>query len=86
MIMRADEGYLELPNLLACLEKINQGCSEGDCQTIKNILSEVVGGFFEYPINDVVWKRSARGNNPSGDDPASAGASVTPLIRKSAKK
>lgn len=85
MIMRADEGFLELPNLLVFLDKLSQGCSEGDCQMIKNILSEVVGGFFEYPINDVVWQRSERTKPPSNDDPSAAKASVTPLLRRSGK-
>lgn len=84
MIMRADESYLELPNLLACLEKIKQGCDEADCQTVKNILSEAVGGFSEIPINDIVWRRNQR---RLGLDAVESGRdNVTPLLRRSTKK
>jgi hypothetical protein len=85
MIMRADESFLELPNLLACLEQIQQGCEEGDCQTIKNILSEVVGGFSEMPINDILWRRNQQQSGMNNLENQSS-AKITPLLRKSSKK
>lgn len=84
MIMRADESFLELPNLLACLEKIKQGCDEADCQTVKNILSEVVGGFSDIPINDIVWRRNQR--RLGLDSVESSRDNITPLLRRSTKK
>jgi FlaA1/EpsC-like NDP-sugar epimerase len=85
MIMRADESFLELPNLLACLEKIKQGCDEADCQTVKNILSEVVGGFSEIPVNDIVWRRNQRRLGLDAVE-GSNRDNITPLLRRSTKK
>ncbi|HSC74915.1 MAG TPA: nucleoside-diphosphate sugar epimerase/dehydratase [Pseudomonadales bacterium] len=83
MIMRADESFLELPNLLACLEQIKLGCDEGDCQTVKNILSEVVGGFSEMPINDILWRHNQQ---QTGLDAADLPKSnIMPLVRKPPK-
>jgi FlaA1/EpsC-like NDP-sugar epimerase len=82
MIMRADESFLELPNLLACLEQIRLGCDEGDCQTVKNILSEVVGGFSEMPINDILWRRNQQ---QMGIDVANLPNNIMPLVRKPPK-
>ncbi len=85
MIMRAEEKFLPLPNLLTCLEQINQACADGDCQTIKNLLNEVIGEFSDQPINDVVWRRS----HPSSADVKNAAESehsnVTPMLRKKPK-
>lgn len=81
MIMRAEEKFLALPNLLVCLEKIEQACAESDCQTIKNLLSEVIGEFSEQPINDVVWRR----NHPISETPEAERSNVTPMLRKQPK-
>lgn len=77
MIMRAEEKYLELPNLLVCLEQITQACTEGDCQTIRNLLAEVVGGLADNPINDIVWQRSHAHLPPQKVE----SSNVTPLLR-----
>ena len=81
MIMRAEEKFLALPNLLVCLEKIEQACAEGDCQTVKNLLSEVVGEFSEQPINDVVWRRT----HPINETPEAERSNVMPMLRKQPK-
>ena len=81
MIMRAEEKFLALPNLLVCLEKIEQACAEGDCQTVKNLLSEVVGEFSEQPINDVVWRRT----HPINETPEVERSNVMPMLRKQPK-
>ena len=83
MIMHADESFLELPNLLACLEQIKLGCDDGDCQTIKNLLSEVVGGFSEMPINDILWKRNNKMQLMTDGEVAKD--NVTPLLRRPPK-
>jgi FlaA1/EpsC-like NDP-sugar epimerase len=79
MIMQADESFVELPNLLSCLEQIQQACNDGDCQTIKNLLSEVVGDFSDMPINDILWQRDHKKH--TGFDVADK-ANVTPLLRR----
>jgi FlaA1/EpsC-like NDP-sugar epimerase len=83
MIMQADENYLELVNLLACLEQIELVCQEGDCRSIKNLLIEIVGDFPENPINDIVWLHSQADRN---DGIVSSGRdNVTPLLRRPPK-
>lgn len=82
MIMRAEESFLSLPNLLVCLERIQQACDSGDCQTIKNLLNEVVGEFSDQPINDAVWRRSQPAVAEESDTQSS---NVTPLLRKPPK-
>ncbi|MEZ5494510.1 MAG: nucleoside-diphosphate sugar epimerase/dehydratase [Pseudomonadales bacterium] len=82
MIMRAEESFLSLPNLLVCLERIQQACDSGDCQTIKNLLNEVVGEFSDQPINDAVWRRSQPAVAGESDTQSS---NVTPLLRKPPK-
>ena len=77
MIMRAEEKFLSLPNLLVCLEKIQQACDDSDCQTLKNLLNEVIGEFTEQPIHDAVWRRS----HPSNLDADASVSNVTPLLR-----
>lgn len=79
MIMQADESFVELPNLLACLEQIQQACNDGDCQTIKNLLSEVVGDFSDMPINDILWQRD---HKKHANFDATDKANVTPLLRR----
>ena len=85
MIMRAEEKFLPLSNLLVCLEQIHQACVDGDCQTIKNLLSEVVGDFSDQPINDVVWRRG----HPSSSDVKEVAeperSNITPMLRKQPK-
>jgi FlaA1/EpsC-like NDP-sugar epimerase len=81
MIMRAEEKFLSLPNLLVCLEKIQQACDDSDCQTLKNLLNEVIGEFTEQPIHDAVWRRS----HPSNLDADASVSNVTPLLRKPPK-
>ncbi|MEZ5539476.1 MAG: nucleoside-diphosphate sugar epimerase/dehydratase [Pseudomonadales bacterium] len=81
MIMRAEENFLPLSNLLACLDQLQQACAENDCQTIKNLLSEVVGSFSDQPINDVVWRH----NHISYETSKENSSNVTPMLRKQPK-
>jgi FlaA1/EpsC-like NDP-sugar epimerase len=83
MIMRAEEKSLELSNLQVCLEQLTQACNQGDCQTIKNLLSEVVGGLSEMPINDIVWRRDHQ-YGPALQSSVET-SNVTPLLRKNPK-
>jgi FlaA1/EpsC-like NDP-sugar epimerase len=83
MIMQAQEKDIDLMNLLSCLEQMEFACNDGDCPTVKNLLTEVVGEFSGTPINDIVW-RSSVGNlvDANGD---AAKAKVTPFLRKPTK-
>jgi FlaA1/EpsC-like NDP-sugar epimerase len=83
MIMQADEKYVEMFNLLSCLEQIDQACVEGDCRSIKNLLTEIIGDFPDNPINDIVWRKDLGGR----EDVAVALApdNVTPLLRRPTK-
>ena len=84
MIMRADESYIELVNLIVCLEKITLACEDGDCRSIKHLLTEIVGEFSEGAINDIVWAVS----HNDGESPLLAASrdNVMPLLRRPTKQ
>ncbi len=86
MIMRADESYIELPNLVSCLDKMQQACDQGDCLTIKNLLSAVVTEFTEIPLNDLVWLQTHEPIDSQSSAQETVPANVTPLLRKSDRK
>lgn len=85
MIMQADESHVELVNLVACLENMRQACNEGDCRTIKHLLTEIIGEFSEGPINDTVWRRYLQGGESLQSQSTGSLDNVTPLLRKPPK-
>ncbi len=81
MIMQADEKSVELVNLVACLEQMEQACQEGDCRSVKHLLTEIVGEFSENAINDIVWQRERAEYTASATSSINRD-NVTPLLRR----
>jgi FlaA1/EpsC-like NDP-sugar epimerase len=58
MIMRAEEEYPALDDLLAWLDRLEALCDQMDCDGIRDILLAAVSGFEEHvAVHDRVWKR-----------------------------
>lgn len=86
MITRADEYSIELVNLLACLDRMQFACNEGDCVALTHLLKEIVGEFVDGPLTDNVCKREMHPQAalPYLDMPVTGGK-VMPLVSRSSK-
>lgn len=77
MIMCAEEEFPDYDVVQQYLISLEAACSEGDCDSIRAILVELVNGFVSKgPVADYLWERMA---------PADGAKSVVPMVDESPK-